>query len=208
MKYIKLLALFGLLTQVGCNRPEPDFTKSVITVKDYATGQPVAEAELFKIKRSDFDISCLCYWTITETKVGSTNADGQFRGDITVPGNLEIRKAGYYEAGDLNNAYLEETSGNKITYSLFKLAGIKINKNPSRSYDNLVLEVSAILKDGSVKKSFSSGILLNYLVGTPVSIQGIGDMQNRITIKQENSILLQTDFFVPANSTKEITLSY
>lgn len=210
MKCIKFFALLGLLAQVGCSKPkpEPDFTSAMVTVKDYVSGQPVAGAELFKIQRSDFDISCLCFWTITETRIGSTNANGQFNGDITVPGNLEIRKADYYDAGDLNNAYLKETSGSKITYNLFKTAGIKINKNPSRSYDDLVLEVSAVLKDGSVKKCFSSGVLLSYLVGTPVSIEGIGDNQNRITIKQGSSILLQTDFFVPANSTKEITLSY
>ena len=208
MKYIKLFALFGLVAQIGCTPPPPDFANASVAVKDYVSGQPVAGAELFKIQRSDFDFSCLCYWTVTETKIGSTDANGQFNGDITAPGNLEIRKADYYDAGDLNNAYLEETSGNKTTYSLFKSAGIKINKNPSRSYDNLVLEVNAILKDGSVKKCFSSGILLNYLVGTPVDIGGIGDIQNRITIKQGSNILLQTDFFVPANSTKEITLSY
>ena len=208
MKYIKLLALFGVFAQIACSKSKPDSANPTIIVKDYVSGQPVAGAELIKIQRSDFDISCLCYWTITETKIGSTNTNGEFNGNITIPGNLEIRKAGYYDAGDINKAFLEETSGSKRTFSLFKVAEIKINKNPSRNYDNLVLEVSAILKDGSVKKSFSSGVLLHYMVGSPVTIEGIGDMQNRITIKQENNILLQTDFFVPANSTKEITLNY
>ena len=210
MKNFKLIALFGLLAQIGCSKPkpEPDFTNATVSVRDYVSGQPVAGAELFKIQRSDFDFSCLCHLTVTETKIGSTNSDGEFNGDLTVQGSLEIRKGGFYEAGDLNDAYLKETSGNKITCSLFKTAGIKINKNPSRSYDNLVLEVSAVLKDGSVQKCFSSGVLLSYLVGTPVSIEGIGDIQNRIIIKQGSNILLQTDFLVPANGTKEITLSY
>lgn len=150
---------------------------------------------------------CLCFWTVTTTHIGTTNAEGQFKGGISQPGYLEIRKTGYYDADKLNNSIYEETN-NKRIFRLFKKATIQITKNPSANYNNPVLELRAILKDGTTKKFAVDNYPLYYLIPSPVYIIGIGDMKNRIIVRDGTNVLLQTDFYVPANSTTEITLNY
>lgn len=192
----------------GCKKPKADATP-VIEVSDYVSGQPIAGAEIWKISRSDFDITCLCYWTVTETQIGTTDGNGQFKGDVSNPkGELQIRKAGYYNAGTVSNYSIYEQMDEKSFFRLLKRATIRITKNSSGAYPEPLLELRVFLKDGTNKRITSEGLPLHYLVPSPIDIAGIGDLQNRIIVLNGTNIVTQTDFFVPANAIKEITLNY
>jgi len=204
MKSLFILIVSFAFFAAGCKKTP---LTPVIVVSDYVSGQPIAEAEIWKINRTDFDITCLCFWDITKTLIGTTDGIGQFTGDFSQPGEIEIRKTGYHYGNTLDNSVYEE-SNEKRVFRLFKRATIRITRNPSRYYNNPNLELRAILKDGTTANFRVTGYPLYYLNPDPVEIIGVGDVQNRIIVRDGTTALMQTDFFVPAYTTKEITLNY
>lgn len=208
MKSYFILILAIVFFAAGCKKDSSDPLVPVIEVSDYVSGQPIVGAEIWKINRSNFDVTCLCYWNVTETQIGTTDGNGQFKGNLPNGGETQIRKAGYYNAGTISNYSIYEELNEKRFFRLFRRATIKITKNSSGVYSEPLLELIAILKDGTTKRITTDGLPLHYLVPSPINIEGIGDLQNRIIVKNGSNTVTQTDFFVPANAIKEITLNY
>jgi hypothetical protein len=215
------IILFIAICQIGCLRgkdlPKPLPTPYKLEVFDLFTNQPIAGASVTSVERSDFKLSCLCFQTWVYNFLGYTDALG--RKDSIPPNTcLEVLKDGYYnirgcDAIAFGKYYSSEKIGNDERLGMIKRAIFEITSIQTQaSYSSEPkLEIHAVLSNGTTR---SIGIPRPAYSFSPFTIGGAGDITNRVIVTQKRltgtvvDTLFKTDVFLPANTTKRITVTY
>jgi hypothetical protein len=213
MTPVKLILVIGILLSVwsaGCKKENETLT---VEVADYITSQPIQGAIVKRSNTSNFSLSCMCYQVNAVDSLGSTDNNGQLKGLLSLE-DLVVEKSGYYTAHEFYYCIHEKTEY-LLKFSLFKQASIRITSTPSRSYQpDPYIEVGPVLHNGSMKSLTNDGDRMPGIPGYVSNRPAAGDMQNRVLILKRNDgssridTLYKTELFVPANTTKNLSVIY